>query len=102
MDEDDFLQLQEIIAEEFNVSATSITRSTTAEDVDGWDSISHAGLLIKIENSFQITFPDDSMFDLKDVGALHDQIVRLDSDKRSQPGTDAARADDAGRFPTEG
>ena len=72
-----FAQLQGLIAEEFGVPATSITRETTAVDVVGWDSISHAGLLIQIENRFGITFPDEVMFDLNDVGALYDSVAGL-------------------------
>ena len=77
MDEDVLIKLQRLISEEFNVPVASITRSTTAADVDGWDSISHASLLMRIESAFGVVLPDDIMYELDDVGALHDQIAGL-------------------------
>jgi acyl carrier protein len=52
-----------------------ITRETTALDIDGWDSLSHTGLMLEIEERLGVELPADRMFDLADVGELVDLIA---------------------------
>lgn len=72
-----FSDLQAIIAREFGVPPDSIARETTADDVDGWDSIAHAGLIMNIEAAFSIRFDNDEIYAFPDVGAMFDRIVEL-------------------------
>ncbi len=72
-----FAALQQIVANEFDISPASITRETTAEDVDGWDSVSHASLIMAVEKAFNVVFPDDDIYTMENVGAIHDKIVEL-------------------------
>ncbi len=59
-----------IISDEFNCPQADLTLSTTAEDVDGWDSLAHARLIMTIEDRLAIRFPGDKLFDLDCVGDL--------------------------------
>jgi acyl carrier protein len=43
---------------------------TTAADVEGWDSLSHALLIMGVEGEFGITLPADRVYELNDVGEL--------------------------------
>lgn len=72
-----FKWLQHLIAEEFGVSVDIVGRDTTAEDIDGWDSLSHAILMMAIEKQYGIRFPNEDIFTLANVGALHDRIMEL-------------------------
>ena len=54
-----------------------VTDVTTAEDIDGWDSLSHAILVFRIEKSCNVRIPDDIGLSFKNVGELVDHIVHL-------------------------
>ena len=66
-----------IIRRTFRCPGAVITRETTAMDIDGWDSLSHTGLMLEIEERFEIELPPERMFDLADVGELVDLIVQV-------------------------
>jgi acyl carrier protein len=53
---------------------TPITRATTSADVDGWDSLSHAMLIMKVEQEFALELPFDRVYDLANVGELADLV----------------------------
>lgn len=56
----------------------TVTAATTSADVDGWDSLSHSILIMRIEEEFEIELPVDRVYDLKDVG----ELVQLVSETR--------------------
>lgn len=58
-------------------SSYSVTETTTSADVDGWDSLSHATLMMAVEEEFQLEVPLDEAYELADVGALATLIDRL-------------------------
>ncbi|MGH7818537.1 MAG: acyl carrier protein [Candidatus Binatia bacterium] len=43
---------------------------TTAQDVDGWDSVTHIQLLVAVERAFGIRFNTGEVAGLANVGAL--------------------------------
>ena len=58
-------------AHRIGVTATvEITAQTTADDVDGWDSLSHALFLMNIERAFALRFAPADVIDLENVGDL--------------------------------
>ncbi len=63
-------RLAAVIARQFNADPASITASTTAYDVDGWDSLSHVYLIMVLEDEFGVRLPPERVVDLADVGAL--------------------------------
>lgn len=66
----------EVIGQTFRCDPAEITRATTAEDVDGWDSLSHTVLLVGIERHFGIRLDHEEVLDLADVGGLVDVVAR--------------------------
>jgi len=52
----------------------SVDRTTSSVNVEGWDSLSHATLMMEIEEEFKLELPTDQMFELKNVGELVDLI----------------------------
>jgi len=63
-----------VIRTELNAAGAEITRDTTSDDVDGWDSLAHARLMLAVESSFDIHLPGGRLFDLREVGDLVDLI----------------------------
>lgn len=47
-----------------------ITAATTADDVDGWDSLQHVRILTTLEKRFGFRFSDQEVQGLKNVGDL--------------------------------
>jgi acyl carrier protein len=66
--------IQETMRQEFNDPAIVINLQTTAEDVDGWDSLAHARLILALEERFAVQFPAARLFDLKNIGELVELI----------------------------
>jgi acyl carrier protein len=46
----------------------------TANDVDGWDSLSHVNLIVAIESKFNIKFSRKELLTFKNVGDLMNSI----------------------------
>lgn len=49
---------------------TAITESTTADDVEGWDSLQHVRILTTLERKFSFRFADHEVQGLTNVGDL--------------------------------
>jgi acyl carrier protein len=47
-----------------------ITPATTADDVEGWDSMNHIFIVVELEKRFAIKFQAAEMEELKNVGEL--------------------------------
>jgi acyl carrier protein len=53
-----------------------LTRGTTAQDVEGWDSLTHINLIVALEREFKIKFTTAEVTGMKNVGELSDLIAR--------------------------
>ncbi len=72
---DDILpRVQEIMADTFDLDDLTITRDTSAADVEEWDSLSHIRLVVAIERAFGIKFTNSEIEGLQNVGELVDVI----------------------------
>jgi acyl carrier protein len=54
----------------------TLTETTTANDVDGWDSLTNMLLISEIEKTFQLHFSFREIVRLKNVGDLCAAIAR--------------------------
>lgn len=68
--------LNEIFRQVFDDDSIEIERNTTADDIDGWDSLSHMNLIVAVEMAFNVRFGQKDTRALKDVGELIDLIDR--------------------------
>jgi acyl carrier protein len=59
----------------FNHEPLRLSRTTTANDVDGWDSLMHINLIVAIEREFKIRFTTREITGLQNVGELMDLIA---------------------------
>lgn len=73
----DFLtRLQPIFRDIFDREDLTITRESSAENVDGWDSLAHINLISAIEQEFHIRFALGELETLKNVGEMIDLMHR--------------------------
>jgi acyl carrier protein len=47
-----------------------LTPATTADDIEGWDSLSHINLIVAVETQFNIRFKQKEVLSFKNVGDL--------------------------------
>ncbi len=60
-----------------------VTRETTSLDVDGWDSLSHALLIMHVEEAFGTDLPLERTYALANVGELADLIRETLAERES-------------------
>lgn len=54
----------------FDDDTIQLKPETTANDVDGWDSLSHVNLIVAVESKFSIKFSQKELVSFKSVGDL--------------------------------
>jgi acyl carrier protein len=71
MDEPQIYQrLTEIFQDVFDEDSIEVTPKLSADDVDGWDSLTHIRLVLTIEKAFKIKFSTSEIVQLENVGDL--------------------------------
>ncbi len=63
-----------ILKNTFDEQGLEISRETSAEDIDEWDSLSHIELISNIEGQFKVRFALGELQDLQNVGDMIDLI----------------------------
>jgi len=63
-------RLNAIFCEVFDDEDIVIAPELTANDIDGWDSLSHVNLIVTIESRFNIRFSQKELLTFKNVGDL--------------------------------
>ena len=61
-----------------------VTRETVSYDVDGWDSLSHATLMIMVERKFDVSISEDDSNLIRNVGDLVDLVAAKIAQKDRQ------------------
>jgi acyl carrier protein len=74
MSKDVMDRLAGLIRETFSQPKAKINRDTLAEDIPGWDSLSHTILLLSVEEAFGARLPESVSY--ANVGELADAIAR--------------------------
>lgn len=71
---DTLARLQEVIRNVFDDDSLPITRATTAQDVEAWDSVQNVTLVMEVEQEFGVRFSTSEIAYLKNVGELADLV----------------------------
>ena len=69
--------LHPIFRDVFDDDELIIEAKTTANDIDGWDSLTHIRLVISIEKALDLRFTAAEISELENVGEMVELIVRL-------------------------
>jgi acyl carrier protein len=67
-------KLKHSILSELKLEDFSLEEGTTAEQVPGWDSLSHINIIVAIEKEFNIRFKGYEVLKCKNVGDLQNLI----------------------------
>ena len=63
-------EIEEIFRDILDEESLTLTPETTANDVDGWDSLTHIQLIVAIEKKYKIKFSSKEILSWKNVGEL--------------------------------
>jgi acyl carrier protein len=75
MDRSEILhQLHGIFVDALDSDNVKLTNETTADEVEGWDSLTHIQLVVGIEKHFKIRFTSQEIQRRKNVGELVESI----------------------------
>jgi acyl carrier protein len=77
MNDDIAGKVRAIIAETFNVASSDITDDTVADDVDGWDSLAHTVLMVRLQKKLRVAIPEHVAANVQTVGELIEALGRL-------------------------
>ena len=73
--EEVFEKINEVFRDVFEDDDITVTDATTADDIDGWDSLEHINLVNAIEQEFDIKFTMGQIVSMKNVGEMADIII---------------------------
>lgn len=62
--------LNEIFCQVFDDESISIKPDMTANDIEGWDSLSHVNLIVAVESRFNIRFTPKEILSFRNIGDL--------------------------------
>ncbi|MBK9523806.1 MAG: acyl carrier protein [Bacteroidetes bacterium] len=75
MDKNEILnQLTIIFKKIFENDAVILQMDTTANDVDGWDSLTHTSMIVEVEKHFSVKFKLKEVLSFKNVGDMVNMI----------------------------
>ena len=63
-------KIDNIISEIFLIKLEEISDDLTADDIDGWDSLSHMQLISEVEKNYQIKFTTKEMLNFFSIADL--------------------------------
>ena len=71
-----YSKLTAVFREVFDEDELNLTPQTTADDVDGWDSLAHIRLVLAVSKAFGVKFSASEIGNLKNVGEFADLIEK--------------------------
>lgn len=67
-------KINKIFQDMFDDEKLSINETTTAKDVDGWDSLAHIRIIVALEKEFHIQF---SMKEMTEIHTIKNMIESI-------------------------
>jgi acyl carrier protein len=67
-------KLTEIVRDILDDPSIVLTRESTADDVEDWDSLAHINIILAIEREFHLKFDLEELKPMENVGTLLDII----------------------------
>ena len=73
--EEAYERLNRVFREVFDDDTIVVTDTTTADDIDDWDSFEHINLIVAVEEEFSFKIPMGKVVTMKNVGEMVDLIL---------------------------
>ena len=75
--EEVYERLNRVFREVFDDNDIVLNDSTTADDIEDWDSFEHINLVVAVENEFSFKIPMGKVITMKNVGEMVDIILQM-------------------------
>lgn len=75
--EEAYERLTNVFREVFDDDTIEVCDSTTADDIEDWDSFEHINLVVAVEEEFGFKIPMGKTVTMKNVGEMVDIIVEM-------------------------
>ena len=69
-------QLSEIFSDVLDLEDVELTDTTSADDIEEWDSLSHIQLIVATEKHFGVKFTSLEIMKWNNVGEMVDSILK--------------------------
>ena len=73
--EEVFIAVQDIFRDIFDDKDLILENETSSSNIEGWDSLTHIGIISASEKEFKVKFALGELSSLKDIGSLVDMII---------------------------
>ena len=73
--EEVYNKLNEVFREVFDDDEITVNDTTTADDIEDWDSLEHINLVVAVEKKFSVKFNMGEVNKFKNVGEMVDIIL---------------------------
>ena len=71
--------LNEVFRDVFDDDSITVSDSTTANDIEDWDSLEHINLVVAVEKRFNVKFGMNEVTGMKNVGDMVKIIIERTS-----------------------
>ncbi len=62
--------IKKIMSETFRIKEENILVDSKMEDIEGWDSISHMELILRLEKELQITLSGEDIAEMNSISSI--------------------------------
>lgn len=73
--EEIYNKLNEVFRDVFDDEDITVNDTTTADDIEDWDSLEHINLIVAVEKKFGIKFNMGEVNKFKNVGEMADSVA---------------------------
>ncbi|MES2851204.1 MAG: acyl carrier protein [Bacteroidota bacterium] len=67
-------QISSVFSDTLDEDNVTLTENSTADDVEGWDSLTHVQLVVAVEKKFKIRFSAKEIQSWKNISEMIDSI----------------------------
>jgi acyl carrier protein len=68
-------RVRRMVADVLNLPPAEVTRDTSPQTVDTWDSVQHLNLVLALESEFGVSVPPEDIDKLRSVGDIIDLVA---------------------------
>ena len=69
-EEEIYERLNDVFRDVFDDDSLVVTETTTAADIEEWDSLANINIIVSIESEFNVKFNMDEISSMKNVGEM--------------------------------
>lgn len=72
-------RVKKILASVMNLPVENITKKSSADNIEAWDSLKQMTLILTLEQEFNIQFTESQVYELLSCGTIVDAIAGMNA-----------------------